>query len=147
MRFIFTKISEQYLPGLRINIHESGNLATLNIGPVASNAYFTCGDLVINYNKESGEIISIDGYLPYFDDIKISKALKLPKDPIPGRLFLGDLDVRPYFPIEKLPLELSGNKKIIHAGKNRSKEFIKLSDDIYIGLLSGSIKDIYIRLT
>jgi hypothetical protein len=147
MRFVYIKIPYENLPGLRITKGSDDNLATLNEGPVAANAYFTCGDLVLNYNKESGEVLSFDGYLPYFDSLQTTNKLKLPEDSIAARLFVGDICGSPIFNIDKLPLELSDDRSIIHAGTGKYDQILELSADVYVGLTEEHITDIYLHLT
>lgn len=146
MHFTFITTSAERLPNLRIIKDETDNLATLNIGVTTSNAYFTCGDLVFNYNKESGEVVSIDGYLPYFEKLPINEDLALPSQSKPARLYVADLTKEPIFAIENLPLEVSGDKRIIHAGENTSTQIIGMSESVYIGLNDGAISDVYLYL-
>jgi hypothetical protein len=147
MRFAFIKISPSLIPGLRVTRDKSSNnLATLNDSPTASNAYFTSGDIVMNYNKESGEVLSFDGYLPYFDTIPVDTRTTVPHRTIPGRLFVGDLSGNAIFSIDTLALHLIEEGNTIHAGWGKSSQVIKLSEDVYIGLKNESIVDIYLRL-
>jgi len=146
MHFTFIKQSPNNLPNLKINKDENDNLTTANIGVTESNAYFTSGDFVLNYNRESGEIVSFDGYFPYFEALPTNQALKLPTEAISGKLFVGDLTEEFIFAIDKLPLELSKDKRIMHAGENKSDEIIEMSKSVYIGLRDRMINDIYLYL-
>ncbi len=146
MRFTFIITPIERLPNLRIIKGEDDNLATLNIGATIADAYFTCGDLVFNYNKESGEVVSVDGYLPYFETVSINENLNLPKQATPARLYVADLTKGFIFKIEDLPIEVSKDKRIIHAGENLSSQIIKMSDSVCVGLSDGIISDIYLYL-
>ena len=146
MRFTFTKAFPETLPNLKIYKDENDNLATLNIGTTIANAYFTCGDLVLNYSKESGEVISVDGYVPYFETLPIGENLTLPGQAVAARLYVADLTGDPIFAIDELPLEVSKNKDILHAGKGSSVQLIAMSENVYIGLTNGEISDIYLYL-
>ncbi len=147
MRFVFIEVSPANIPGMRITKDQNDNLATINDGPTVANTYFTCGDLVLNYNQESGEVVSFDGYLPYFETLQVDHKAMLPAKAIPARLFVGDLSDKPIFSVEKLPLQLLGGGNIIHAGRGKSSQILKLSEDIYIGLNNESITDMYLRLS
>ena len=147
MRFTFIEIPSSITPGLRVTKDKSDNLSTLNASPTVSNAYFTSGDLVLNYNKESGEVVSFDGYLPYFDTLPLDTRTTLPRSAISARLFVGDLSGNAIFSIDALPLHLIESESIIHAGQGKSSQIIKLSEDVYIGLKKESIVDIYLRLS
>jgi hypothetical protein len=146
MRFTFIKTLPTALPNLKINKDHNDNLSTTNIGVTEANAYFTCGDIVFNYNTISGEVVSVDGYLPYFDTLPINDSLVLPGRTIDGRLFVGDLTGDPIFAIDDLAIEVSTDKRIIHAGKNTSEEVIEMSKSVYVGLKDAVIRDIYLHL-
>ena len=145
MRFVYISVNPVELPALRVGIG-SDNLFSKNQGPVPGSSHFNCGDLVVNFSPEYGEIVSIDGYLPYFDELP-TQDVKMPTTSVYARLHVGDLTGAPIFRIEELPLCTSLDRKILHAGVGESKEYIKISDHVIFGLNDVNITDIYIYLT
>ena len=147
MHFTFIESTVENIQDLKISKDQNDNLSTSHTGSSIANAYFTSGDLVFNYNKDDGKIISFDGYLPYFDTLMINNALTLPTKSTTAQLFVADLNGAPIFSIEKLPLELSSNQKILHFGKGKSSQILKLSNGAYIGLTNNdTIGDVYLQL-
>lgn len=144
MRFVYIIINEDRILSSRVKFDRSSdNLCTIN-SPDIEDAYFTCGDIALNYNAETGRIVSVDAYLPYWEQIR-TKKIVWPKA-IPGKLLLGDNTGNKIFNIPDLPLHLSADKTILHAGKGNSKDYIRISPFINIGLSKEQITDIYLML-
>jgi hypothetical protein len=133
------------MPNLRVGLGGDHNLFSMNEGPIEPDAYFTCGDLVISYKESTGIVLSVSGYLPYFDTLPESK-IAMPSDGVVANLFVGDLTGHKIFNIQELPLEVSKDRKILHAGKGSSDDWVKISDALIFGLKDEKIEDIFIKL-
>lgn len=147
MRFTYILLPEKELPGLQVALDkDSDNLYSINEKGVAPNAYFSCGDLVVNYDQLSGEVISLDGYLPYFEGLPHNQKLTFPEDAVPARFLVGNLTGSDIFSIDQLPLELSGANDILHAGAGESDSLLAISPRVVFGLQGDALADIYLKL-
>lgn len=135
----------QELPTASYKI-EDDDLITLRGGSANANAYFTCGDLVVNFNKESGEILSLDAYLPYLDTVT-REACALPKEAVPAALIVDSTATGTPFNIEGLPVSVSKENGILHIGKANSAEYVAVNDSLVFGISNSEITDIFIQLT
>jgi hypothetical protein len=90
VRFVYILAKPELLLQLRVDLGADDNLFSMNEGPIAPNAYFTCGDIVISYAQATGEVLSVSGYLPYFDTLPETTAT-MPEYGLNARLFVGDL--------------------------------------------------------
>lgn len=147
MRFVYIIHEKDQLPNMHFLFNKTDEwIYPRNEGPVKDNAYFVYGKVQFLYLKQTGELLSVTGWIPEFQTLPRNNIEK-PASKCFARVFVGDNTQDPFFDIaEECNMELDASSTLLHLGSNESDAYVSVSECLQIGFRGDDIKDIYITL-